>query len=176
MSIAEPVVSLIVARANNGVIGRDNQMPWHLPPDLRRLKALTLGHPCIMGRKTWDSILMSLGKPLPGRTSIVVTRKRDFSAPSAIVVDSPRAALDKALQAIPKEIFVLGGAELYQAMLPLAQRAYVTEIDLAVDGDAVFPDLDPAQWRITERGARQSLEANPGAPILHYSFLTYQRQ
>ena len=176
MSVAEPVVSLIVARARNGVIGRDNQMPWHLPPDLKRLKALTLGHPCIMGRKTWDSILVSLGKPLPGRTSIVVTRKHDFAAPGAIVVDSPRAALGKALEASPEEIFVLGGAELYRAMVPLAQRAYVTEIDLAVEGDAIFPDLDPAQWHITEHGPRQSLEAKPEAPILHYSFLTYQRK
>ena len=166
---AAPTISLIVARAQNGVIGRDNRMPWHLPEDLKHFKALTMGKAVIMGRKTWDSILASLGKPLPGRTSIVVTRQTDFSAPGAVPVNTTKAALDKALQASPNGIFVVGGAEIYRALLPFTTDAHITEIQQSFEGDAFFAPLDPKQWREVVRTAGSSAQGLP------HDFVHYQR-
>lgn len=137
------MISLIYAQSRNGIIGRDGGLPWHISSDLKRFKQLTLGKPVIMGRKTWDSLP---GKPLPGRVNIVVTRQRGFTAEGAVVAK----AVDAALQAagdVP-EICVIGGAEIYRQFLPLAQRIYVTEIDLDVDGDAHAPVLEAAQWKL----------------------------
>jgi dihydrofolate reductase len=165
-----PLVSLVVAAAANGVIGRDNRMPWHLPEDLAHFKRLTLGHPVVMGRKTYESILAALGKPLPGRTNIVVTRQADFAAPGCIVAASFEATLAAAREA--EEIFVIGGAEIYRLALERADRVHLTLIDAAFEGDATFPALDPALWREAER------ETHPpaGSRAFGFAFLRYDRR
>jgi dihydrofolate reductase len=165
-----PLVSLVVAAAANGVIGRDNAMPWHLPEDLAHFKRLTLGHPVVMGRKTYESILASLGRPLPGRTNIVVTRQPGFAAPGCTVVGSLAAAIDSARDA--SEVFVIGGAEIYRLALPHAQRVYLTRIDAAFEGDATFPALDPAEWRET---AREDHPATEGRKF-GFAFVRYERR
>lgn len=140
-----PRLTLIVARARNGVIGKDNAMPWKIPGEQAYFKRVTMGHPIIMGRKTWESI----GRPLPGRRSIVVTRNPGFDAPGAVVVSSLDAAL--AACAGATEAFVIGGAELYRLALPRADRLLITEIDFDFDGDTTFPAPDPARWREAAR-------------------------
>ncbi len=163
-------VTLILARARNGVIGRDGALPWHLPEDLKRFKALTLGHPVVMGRKTWDSIVARNGKPLPGRRNLVISRQPGFVAPGAEVAASLEAAL--ALCADAPHVFVIGGAQIYLAALPHAQRVELTEIDADVEGDAVMPPLDPAQWRETARAAHAATTERP----FGYAFVTYERR
>ena len=145
MPAEPPLVSLLVAVAENGVIGRDNTLPWHLSDDLRRFKALTLGKPMLMGRKTFESI----GKPLPGRTSLVLSRSRDWARPGATVVRSLEEALERA-GAVP-ELVVIGGAEVYRLALPHAQRIYLTRVHAEIPGDTVLPPLDATAWRETER-------------------------
>ena len=158
-----PRLTLIVAYASNRVIGRDNGLPWKLPGDLAHFKRTTLGHPIIMGRKTWES----LGRPLPGRANIVVTRQADYAAAGAIVVTSLQAALD----ACPKDIdpFVIGGAQLYTLALPIANRIVATEVHAEVDGDAWFPELPSDQWQETDR------QPQPEENGLRYDFATYER-
>lgn len=159
-------VTLIVARARNGVIGRDNALPWRLPADLAHFKRITLGHPVIMGRKTWDSI----GKPLPGRRNIVVTRNESWHAEGAEAVPS----LDEALARCKgdAEVFVIGGAALFADALPRADRVIVTEIDRDVEGDIHFPALDSNQWIETSR------EAHPASGIdaWPFAFVHYARR
>jgi dihydrofolate reductase len=155
-------VSLIAALAKNRVIGARGTLPWRLPEDLKRFKALTMGHPIIMGRKTFESI----GRPLPGRQNIVVTRNAGFAAAGCTVVKSPEAALAACDGA--EEAFIIGGAELYRAFLDTADRMLLTEIEQAVAGDAYFPEFDSSQWRETAR------EPVAGA-ALPCSFVTYQR-
>ena len=145
MPAEPPLVSLLVAAAENGVIGRDNTLPWHLSDDLRRFKALTLGKPMLMGRKTFESI----GKPLPGRTSLVLSRSRDWARPGATVVRSLEEALERA-GTVP-ELVVIGGAEVYRLALPHAQRIYLTRVHAEIPGDTVLPPLDATAWRETER-------------------------
>ena len=145
MPAEPPLVSLLVAAAENGVIGRDNTLPWHLSDDLRRFKALTLGKPMLMGRKTFEAI----GKPLPGRTSLVLSRSRDWARPGATVVRSLEEALERA-GAVP-ELVVIGGAEVYRLALPHAQRIYLTRVHAEIPGDTVLPPLDATAWRETER-------------------------
>ncbi len=134
-------ISIIVAMSRNRVIGADNAIPWHLPEELKRFKRITLGHHIIMGRKTWDSI----GRPLPGRTTVIVTRQRGYSASGAIIAHS----LDEAIAACgdDSEIFVIGGAELYAQALPRAGRLYLTTVDAEIAGDTVMPGFDAAEWR-----------------------------
>jgi dihydrofolate reductase len=165
-----PLVSLIVAAASNGVIGRDDQMPWHLPEDLAHFKRLTLGHPVVMGRKTYASIRAALGKPLPGRTNIVVTRQAGFAAPGCIVAASLDAAFAAAREAAA--IFVIGGAEIYRLALERADRVYLTRIDAAFEGDATFPALDPAVWREAER----ENHSPAGERTFAFAFLRYERR
>jgi len=138
--VPTPLVSLIVALADNGVIGRDNALPWRLPEDLRRFKATTLGKPILMGRRTFESI----GHALPGRANLVLTRAPHWSAPGVLVVHSVAEALAAAPGAA--ELVVIGGAQVYQAFMPLAQRIYLTQVHAALAGDTYFADLDPAQW------------------------------
>lgn len=162
-------VALIVAAAVNNVIGRDNQLPWHLPQDLKYFKAKTLGKPVIMGRKTYESI----GRPLPGRPNIVVTRNPAWTANGAHVTASLEEALTLAAQLVGhepefQETMVIGGAEIYKAALPLADKIYLTRIDVAVEGDALFPALDPEEWRLV---ACQSGENGD----LPHRFLVYER-
>jgi dihydrofolate reductase len=134
-----PIVSLVVAVARNGVIGRDNDLPWRLPDDLKHFKAITLGKPVVMGRKTFESI----GRPLPGRENRVVSHRSGFEAPGCRVF----ASLEEALSGPEPEVMVIGGGQIYTAALPLAQRLYITEVDAEVDGDAKFPGIDPEGWR-----------------------------
>ncbi|MGD1879348.1 MAG: dihydrofolate reductase [Kiloniellaceae bacterium] len=146
-------IALIVARADNGVIGRAGGLPWHLSGDLKFFKAQTLGKPVVMGRKTYQSI----GKPLPGRPNLVVTRDGAFRAEGVEVFATVEAALARA-QALAAEsgadeVMVIGGGQIYDLTLPLADRVYLTEVHAAPDGDTRFPDLDPAVWQETRRDA-----------------------
>lgn len=154
-------LSVIAAVARNGIIGRDNGLPWHLPEDLKRFKALTMGHHIIMGRKTYES----LGRLLPGRTTVIVTRNPAYAVPGALVAGSLEQAV--AMCGNDPEVFVIGGAELYRESLLLAQRLYLTEIDQDFDGDARFPDWPRANWCEIER------EAHVSANGLPYSYVTY---
>ena len=146
-----PPLALIAARARNGVIGLDNRMPWHLPEDLAYFKRVTLGKPVVMGRKTFESI----GRPLPGRLNIVVTRNPGWQAAGVQVAHSLDAALALAAEAVPEEIMLIGGAELYRQALPQADVLYLTEIDAEFAGDAFFPEVDLARWRIDREEAGQ---------------------
>jgi dihydrofolate reductase len=145
VSTTSPRLSLVVAMGSNRVIGAGGALPWHIPADLKRFKALTLGHSIIMGRKTYASI----GRLLPGRTSMIVTRSRALQVPGAIVVNS----LDEALArcAGQDEVFVIGGGELYRDALTRAERIYLTHVHLAPEGDTFFPELAPQAWREIER-------------------------
>ena len=147
-------VSMIVAMDRNRVIGHDGDLPWHLSEDLKRFKQLTMGHHIIMGRKTLESI----GRLLPGRTSVVVTRQADFDFPGAVVVNSLQEAIDKAKG--DGEAFIIGGAEIYNQSLVLVDRIYLTEIDAEVTGDATFPDFERAQWSVIERTEHTTDERN----------------
>ena len=140
MSAPRPLVSLIVAMAQNGVIGRDNALPWRLPEDLKRFRAFTLGKPILMGRKTFESI----GRPLPGRVNLVLTRDRGWFAAGVIVVHSVEEALAQA--GASEELVAIGGAEIYRLVLPFARRIYLTHVHADVPGDIYFPDFDPTQW------------------------------
>lgn len=157
-------LSIIAAVARNGVIGIGNRLPWRLPEDLKHFKRLTLGHHLIMGRKTYESI----GRPLPGRVSIILTRDTGYRAESGLTAGSVEAAL--ALCGDDPEVFVVGGAQLYAQLLPLADRLYLTEIEADFTGDAFFPRIDRAQW---EEIGREPHVSDKG---LAYAFVTYQRR
>lgn len=152
-------ISLIVAVAKNGVIGRDGDLPWRLSTDLKLFRRLTMGKPVVMGRKTWATLQR---KPLDGRDNIVVTRDTGFAADGAIVVGSIDAAIETALEAAAArgadEIMVIGGAEIYRATLPVADRIYLTEVAAEPDGDAHFPQLSSAEWRTV---SEQSIDRGP---------------
>lgn len=161
----------MVAMASNGVIGSKNRLPWHLPEDLRYFKRITLGKPIIMGRKTFESI----GRPLPGRPNIVVSRSVDWSAPGVTVADSLESALYSA-QALAaasgaEELMVIGGAQIYAAALPLASRLYVTEVHAAVAGDTWFPPVNPAEWREITREEYAATDDN----LYAYAFVVHDR-
>ncbi len=160
------MISLILARADNGVIGDKGALPWRLPDDMRRFKALTMGKPCIMGRKTWDSLPR---KPLPGRTNIVVTRNAAFAAEGAVVAQSFDTALVIARKENPSEIMVIGGADIYAAALPQAARVHLTEIHAVFDGDARMSAFGENIWRETAREDRRTPDG------LAYSYVTLQR-
>ena len=157
-------VYLVAAVAANGVIGTAGKLPWHLPEDLKHFKALTLGHPVIMGRKTWES----LGKPLPGRENIVVTRAPGYEAHGASVAGSLEGAL--AFCAGEPVAFIIGGGELYAQALPLADGLVLTEIQRDYAGDAYFPRLDRSAWHETQR------KPQTGADGLRYDFVLYEKR
>jgi dihydrofolate reductase len=156
-------ISLVVAAAENGAIGHRGALPWRIPEDLKRFKALTMGKPVIMGRKTWDSLPR---KPLPGRVNIVITRNPDFRGDGAIVALS---FADAIAQAGESEIAVIGGEAIFAAALPLAQTIHLTEVAASPDGDAFMPPIDRTQWREIARDG--PYEANG----LRYSFVTLKR-
>jgi dihydrofolate reductase len=160
---AGPRVYLVAAVAANGVIGAGGQLPWRLPEDLKHFKELTLGHPVIMGRRTWES----LGKPLAGRENIVVTRTPGYTAPGAHVASSLDAAI--ALCAGEPLAFVIGGSELYATALPLADGLVLTEIRRDYAGDVRFPEFDRSAWRETQR------KPQAGADGLRFDFVLYER-
>lgn len=155
---------LIYARARNGVIGKDNQMPWHLPEDLAHFKLVTLGQPVIMGRKTWDS-LPARFRPLPGRTNIVITRQASWHAEGALRASSIEEAMR--LCGDTPDAWIMGGAEIYRQAEPMARTAVVTEIDADFAGDAFAPELG-ASWQEIQR------ESHVAANGLHFNFVTYQ--
>lgn len=162
--MVQPAISMIVARSQNHVIGRDNQMPWKISADLQFFKRVTMGHPVIMGRKTWESI----GRPLPGRRNIVVTRNLDLQLNGGEVVHSLEEAL-ASLAEFPR-VFVIGGEQLFTQAFPLADRLYLTEIKLDVqDGDTFFEIPDPVHWHEVER--------NPNVEgDIHFDFVTLERK
>lgn len=139
-------VNMVVAVSRNGVIGRDGGLPWHIPSDLKTFKAITMGHPIIMGRRTWDGLPR---KPLPGRRNIVITRRSDFHPAGAEVAGSPSDAL--ALCAGAAEVSVIGGGEIYRQFMDRADRIYLTEVDLEVAGDTYFPEPPSAEWQEVSR-------------------------
>ncbi len=165
-SILNPKVSILVAMARNRTIGINNTLPWRCPEDLKHFKALTMGHHMIMGRKTFDSI----GKPLPGRITVVVTRNTDLKIEGCIVAHSLRDAIASCAE--DDEIFVVGGAELYAQALPLVDTLYITEIQQNVEGDAHFPEFDHSAWQETAREVRSQETPQP----LDYHFVTYRKK
>ena len=169
---AGPAIILIAAVAENGVIGRGNALPWRLKSDLQYFRTLTMSKPVIMGRKTF----LSVGKPLKGRTTIVVTRDRAFTAPGAVVAPSLDAALavarGDALRREAEAIVVAGGAEIYARAVPLASRLAITRLHRRVEGDAYFPAIDPEIWRETAREEHAPAEGDDDA----FAFLIYERR
>ena len=159
------ILSLVVAMAENRVIGRDGDLPWRLPEDLKHFKRVTMGKPVIMGRKTWDSLYV---KPLPGRRNIVVTRNLDFSADGAEATGSIEDAL--ALVDRDEEAMVIGGATLFEAALTSAQRFHLTEVHADIKGDTRFPAFDRASWREVTRETYPAADGNPA-----YSFVLLER-
>ncbi len=167
-----PRLTLIAAIARNGVIGKGNALPWHLPEDLKHFKQLTTGQAVIMGRKTWESLPPKF-RPLPNRLNIVITRNADYLAPGATVVPSLPAAIAAAGLADNDEVFVIGGAETYAQALAIADRLQFTEIDADFEGDAHFPDWDRSQWRETARDSRRSPD---NRVAWDYAFVTRERR
>ena len=165
-------IALILARADNGVIGRAGGLPWHLSGDLKFFKAQTLGKPVIMGRKTFQSI----GRPLPGRPNLVVTRDPAFRPPGVEIFADVDAALaraqDLAIESGAEEVMVIGGGQIYDLTLPLARRIYLTEVHARPAGDTFFPDLDSAVWR--EVGRDPPVSGGPGQP--DFSIVVLERE
>lgn len=164
------IISLIAARSRNGVIGKNNDLPWRLPDDMKYFMTTTRGHHAIMGRKNYDS-LPDAFKPLPNRTNIVVTRQRDFQAPGCLVVHSIDRALQIARENGESETFVIGGAEIYALAMAAANRLYLTEIDSEVEGDTFFPAFDPTQWRQVSRKHHHADDRHAYA----FDFVVYER-
>lgn len=160
------MISIIVAIARNGVIGAGNSLIWHISEDLRRFKAITIGHPVVMGRKTYESI----GRPLPNRTNVVITRQSDFKAEGCIVVHSLQEAIQRFAE--NEEVFIIGGGQIYAEALPLAKRIYLTEVDADYEGDTYFPQWDRSSWQLIEQ------EHFPhGEKFTQpFAFLTYERR
>jgi dihydrofolate reductase len=162
----KPRLSVIAAMAANRVIGMENTLPWRLPEDLQHFKALTMGHHIVMGRKTYDSI----GKPLPGRTTVIVTRNSDYAVPGCIAVNSIEAALT--VSHGDAEVFFVGGADLYRQALEIADRIYLTEIKRDFHGDACFPQFDLNHWQEVSRDKH----VKEGSEPFEYHFVVYDRK
>ena len=156
-------VYLVAALARNGTIGAKGKLPWHLPEDMKHFKKITLGHPVMMGRRTWES----LGRPLPGRENIVISRRAGYEAPGASVAASVQAAI--ALCAGEPVAFVIGGAEIYAAALPLADGLVLTELDRDYEGDTRFPEWNRGEWRATRR------QTHTAADGMRFDFVLYER-
>ena len=159
-------LSLIVAMATNRTIGINNQMPWHLSADLKKFKQITMGHPIIMGRKTFESI----GRPLPGRQNIIISRTPDYQQQGCLVFNDLETALHHCSE--NNEVFVIGGATLYEATLAQADRLYITEIRQLFDGDTWFPEINPLQWQEVQR---EDIN-NDSSVDFNYSFITLNRR
>lgn len=161
------MIAAVVAVAENNVIGKDNQLVWHLPADLRHFKQLTMGHPIIMGRKTYASI----GKPLPGRTSIIITRQADYKAEGCIVVNSVKAAVAKAKE-LDEQACIIGGAEIYRQSMPYLDTIYITKIHHTFEGDTFFPKLEEADWQKVSEEHHEPDEKNKYS----FSFIELRRK
>ena len=162
------LLSAITAIAQNNVIGKNNQLPWHLPADMRYFKNTTMGHVVIMGRKTYESFT----KALPGRTNIVVTRQKGYQPADALVVHSLDEAVNLAKAQGETEAFILGGAQIYAESMPLLDRLYLTRIYADFEGDTVFPEFDPKQWEMTAIRPGEPDEKNK----YFYAFQTWERK
>jgi dihydrofolate reductase len=162
------VLKILVAFDENRVIGKNNTLIWHLPADLKRFKALTTGHVIIMGRKTFESI----GKPLPNRMTIVISRQADLQIEGAIITHSVEEAILKAKSLTREDIFIVGGAEIYALSLPLADQILVTQLHDIFEGDAFFPEIPLDSWEVIERERGVTDEKN----AYQYSYLTYSRK
>lgn len=165
--MTNPKISAIVAMSENRVIGDDNQLPWHLPGDLKHFKTITSGHPILMGRKTYESI----GRPLPNRTNIVITRNHGFHADGCIVVKSVEEAMTHAEKIQKDEIFIIGGAEVYKQLLPQIERIYLTVVHEIFEGDAFFPELNEKEWKKVSRQFHAADDDND----YDYSFFVMER-
>ncbi|BDG47414.1 MULTISPECIES: dihydrofolate reductase [Parageobacillus] len=161
------MISHIFAMDQNRVIGKDNRLPWHLPADLAYFKKVTMGHAIMMGRKTFESI----GRPLPGRENVVVTRNRSFRAEGCTVLHSLEEVRQFAANR-DDEVFVIGGAELFQATLPVADRLYITKIEASFPGDTFYPAFDESQWQLVSYTKGIKDEKNP----YDYAFMVYERK
>ena len=162
-------LSIIAALGNNNVIGRDNQLPWHMPADLKRFKQLTSGHHLLMGRRTFESV----GKPLPGRVTVVITRSHDYAPSGVAVARSLDEAISKAEATGDPEIFIGGGTEIFNQAIHRADRMYLTRVHAEPEGDTFFPEFDDvSEWHLVDAEHYEADERNP----YPYSFLTYERQ
>jgi dihydrofolate reductase len=161
------MISLIWAMDENRVIGKNNQLPWHLPADLKFFKKSTMGHPIVMGRKTYQSI----GRPLPGRENIIITRNQEFSCEGCTVLHSVNELIQYAQQ-LEQEIFIIGGAEIFKEVFPVADRLYITKIYAEFEGDTYFPKIDMEQWKPVFREPGVTDEKNP----YRYEFFIYERK
>jgi len=159
-------ISLIVAMASNRVIGNNNLMPWHLSADLKKFKKITMGSPILMGRKTYESI----GRPLPGRTNIIISRNPEYQQDGCLVFNDIETAIKKGCESA-EEIFVIGGSDLYEAILPIADALYLTIINREFQGDTFFPDIDLNDWSEVER---ENIHDDPDAAF-SYSFLKLEK-
>ncbi len=139
------MISIIVATSLNNVIGKNNDLPWYLPDDLKHFSKITKGHTVIMGRKTYESIFKRLGKPLPERKNIIITRNKDFSAPNCFVFNDTQALLKEFSK--DEEVFIIGGAEIYKSFLPFTDKIYLTQINTTCDGDVFFPEIKQGEWK-----------------------------
>lgn len=160
-------ISFVVAAANNNVIGKDNQLVWNLPNDMKFFKNVTWGMPVVMGRKTYEA----LGKPLPGRKNIILTRQADWKAAGTVAVKSFDDAVLLVKEMDVKEMMVIGGGEIFKMLMPKASRIYMTRVDAAPEGDAFFPEIDPKEWKLVSRKDHQ-------VDIKHaynYSFQVWER-
>ena len=161
-------ISILAALSSNNVIGRNNEVPWRLSTDLKRLKALSMGHHIVMGRKTFESV----GRPLPGRTNLIITRQEGYAPAGVVVVHSLEEALRIAREAGEEETFILGGAEIYAQSMHVADRMYLTRVHAEVEGDTWFPDFDDvSEWHLTDAEHFEADEKNQ----FPFSFLTYER-
>ncbi|MFT2009553.1 dihydrofolate reductase [Pontibacter sp. 13R65] len=161
------MIAIVVAADEQQVIGKDNKLIWHLPADLRHFKTITMGHPILMGRKTYESI----GKPLPGRTSIIITTQPDYKAEGCVVVHSVQEAIDKARE-IDETICIIGGAEIYRQALSYTDTIYLTRVHHHFEGDTYFPELRESEWKLQATERHEPDEKNKYA----YSFTEYHRR
>lgn len=162
------MLAIVVAAAENNVIGKDNDLIWHLPADLKHFKSLTMGHPMIMGRKTFEAI----GKPLPGRTSIIITSQKNYQAEGCLVVHSLEEAIAKGKGLDTEQVSIIGGANVYKQALPLADIVYLTRVHASFEGDAYFPELPDDAWQVVEQEHHEPDEKNKYS----YTFLTLKRK
>lgn len=166
-------LSIIVAVAGNGIIGCAGRMPWHISDDLRRFKRITTGHPVVMGRKTFDSLG---GKPLPGRTNIVISRNPGLALPDGVLFASSVEEAVGRLRDTAKEVFIIGGGEIYRQAMPLADRLYLTRIHASPDGDTSFPEIAPDQWRLVWREEHPATAGSDGSgSVPAFEFADYIR-
>jgi dihydrofolate reductase len=168
MKNSHPRLSAIAALSENRVIGINNQLPWHLPADLKHFKTLTTGHPIVMGRKTYESI----GRPLPNRTNIILTRDANYQAPGCFVFNDINSAMQSDAVQNANEIFIIGGAMIYAELLPQIERLYLTIVKTVIEGDAFFPEIIANEWQEVGRESHEADEAN----LYAYDFVLMERK